>query len=173
VDLILVTHGHTDHYLNAPALARMNNAPVWAPAGLAQSMRTLGVLPVAQANRMNKGGSIQPFGPGGVRIIMTHSEHGSELLWHNDATGKDETHVGVEPAGFILEMEYGFRIWHTGDTTVFGDMKRLGEMYKPDLLLIPIGGGPNGMNPVDAATATRDLIKPAWQCRSTTAPRRS
>lgn len=160
VDLILVTHGHVDHYLDAPALARMNNAPLWAPAGLAQSMQTLGILPVAQANRMNKGGSILPFGPGGVRITMTHAEHSSELLWRNEATGKDETHVGGEPCGFVIELENGFRIWHMGDTGVFGDMRLLGEMYKPDLLLIPIGGGQFVMNPVDAAMATRDMIKP-------------
>ena len=64
VDLILVTHGHLDHFLDVPALARLNSAPVWAPAGLAQSMQTLGILPVPQANRMNKGASITPFGPG-------------------------------------------------------------------------------------------------------------
>jgi L-ascorbate metabolism protein UlaG (beta-lactamase superfamily) len=159
VDLILVTHGHTDHYLDAPALAKLNNAPLWAPAGLAQSMQTLGVLPVAQANRMNKGGSITPFGPG-VRITMTHAEHSSELVWRNPDTGKDETHVGGEPCGFLIEFENGFKLWHTGDTTVFGDMRLLGDMYKPDLLLLPIGGGPLVMNPVDAAMATRDLIRP-------------
>ena len=159
VDLILVTHGHLDHYLDAPALSKLNNAPVWAPAGLAQSMQTLGVLPVALANRMNKGGSITPFGPG-VRITMTHAEHSSELVWRNPATEKDETHVGGEPCGFVIELENGYRIWHLGDTGVFGDMRLLGEMYKPDLLLIPIGGGQFVMNPADAAMATRDLIKP-------------
>ena len=39
-------------------------------------------------------------------------------------------------------------------------MRLIGEMFKPDLLLVPIGGGQFVMNPVDAATATRDLIKP-------------
>jgi L-ascorbate metabolism protein UlaG (beta-lactamase superfamily) len=160
VDLILVTHAHTDHMLDAPALSKMNNAPVWGPAGLSQSMQTLGVLPAPLANRMNKGGSILPFGPGGVRITMTRAEHSSELVWRNEATGKDETHVGGEPAGFVIEMENGFRIWHMGDTGVFGDMRLLGEMYKPDLLLVPIGGGPFVMNPADAAMATRDLVKP-------------
>jgi L-ascorbate metabolism protein UlaG (beta-lactamase superfamily) len=159
VDLILVTHGHLDHYLDAPALSKLNNAPVWAPAGLAQSMQTLGVLPVPLANRMNKGGSITPFGPG-VRITMTHAEHSSELVWRNPATDKDETHVGGEPCGFVIELENGYRIWHLGDTGVFGDMRLLGEMFKPDLLLIPIGGGQFVMNPADAAMATRDLIKP-------------
>ena len=160
VDLILVTHGHLDHVLDAPALAKLTGAPLWAPAGLAQSMQTLGILPVAQANRMNKGGSITPFGAGGVRITMTHAEHSSELVWRNPATEKDETHVGGEPCGFVIEFENGFKLWHLGDTGVFGDMKLIGEMFKPDLLLIPIGGGQFVMNPADAALATRELIKP-------------
>ena len=160
VDLILVSHGHLDHFLDAPALAKLNNAPVWAPAGLSQSMQTLGILPAALANRMNKGGSILPFGPGGVRVTMTHAEHSSELVWRNPATDKDETHVGGEPCGFVIEFENGFRIWHLGDTGVYGDMRLIGEMVKPDLLLIPIGGGQFVMNPADAAMATRDLIKP-------------
>jgi L-ascorbate metabolism protein UlaG (beta-lactamase superfamily) len=160
VDLILVTHGHLDHFLDAPALAKMNNAPIWAPAGLAQSMQTLGIVPVPLANRMNKGGSITPFGPGGVRITMTHAEHSSELVWRNPETGKDETHVGGEPCGFVIELENGFRIWHMGDTGLYGDMRMLGELYKPDLLLVPIGGGQFVMNPSDAAFATRELIKP-------------
>jgi len=161
VDLILVTHGHLDHYLDAPALAKLTGAPLWAPAGLAQSMQTLGVLPVAQANRMNKGGSITPLGPG-IKVTMVHAEHSSELIWHNPATDKDETHVGGEPCGFIIEFENGLRLWHMGDTGVFGDMKLIGEMYRPDLILIPIGGGQFVMNPADAAMATRELIKPKF-----------
>ena len=159
VDLILVSHGHADHYLDAPALARLTGAPVWAPAGLAQSMQTLGILPVAQANRMNLGGTIMPLGAG-IKITMVHAEHSSELVWRNPASDKDETHVGGMPCGFVIEFENGKVLWHMGDTGLFGDMRFLGERYKPDLLLIPIGGGQFVMNPTDAAYATKELIKP-------------
>jgi L-ascorbate metabolism protein UlaG (beta-lactamase superfamily) len=159
IDLILVSHGHGDHVGDTSALAKMHNVPVWGPAGLLQSMAVLGMLPAAQANRLNLGGSITPLGAG-IRITSTYAEHSSELLWKNPATGKDEVHVGGEPCGFIIELENGFRIWHMGDTGVFGDMKLIGERFKPDLALMPIGGGPYVMNPSDAAFATRELIKP-------------
>ena len=159
VDLVLVTHGHFDHVAAAPASAALNNAPLWAPAGLSQSMVTLGVLPATQALRMNKSGTVMPVGPG-VKVTLVHAEHSSEYVWKNPASGKDETHVGGEPGGFIVEFENGFRIWHMGDTGVFGDMRLIAEMYKPDLVLMPIGGGQFVMNPVDAAFVTREFIKP-------------
>jgi L-ascorbate metabolism protein UlaG (beta-lactamase superfamily) len=108
---------------------------------------------------MNKSGTVTPVGPK-VKITLVHAEHSSELVWKNPATGKDETHVGGEPGGFIIELENGFKIWHMGDTGVFGDMKLIAEMYKPDLVLMPIGGGQFVMNPVDAAMVTREFIKP-------------
>ncbi len=81
-------------------------------------------------------------------------------MWRNPESNKDETHVGGEPCGFIIELENGLKLWHMGDTGLFGDMRMPGELYKPDLLLIPIGGGQFVMNPGDAAIATRDLIRP-------------
>jgi L-ascorbate metabolism protein UlaG (beta-lactamase superfamily) len=159
VDLVLVTHGHFDHVVDAPALAKLNNAPLWAPAGLAQSIGMLGMLPVAQSNRINRSGTITPLGPN-IKVTLVHAEHSSELVWKNPATDKEELHVGGEPGGFIIEFENGFKIWHMGDTGVFGDMKLIAEMYKPDLVLMPIGGGQFVMNPVDAAFATREFIKP-------------
>ena len=90
---------------------------------------------------MNKGASILPYGLGGVRVTMTHADHSSELLWRNPATDKDETHVGGEPCSLVIEFENGFRIWRVGDTGLFGDLRLIGEVVKPDLLLIPIVGG--------------------------------
>jgi L-ascorbate metabolism protein UlaG (beta-lactamase superfamily) len=160
VDLILVTHAHADHFSDAPELAKLNNAPMYGPAGLNQSLVTLGILPAALAPRFNKGGTITPLGPN-IKITATHAEHSSELVWRNPVTGKDETHVGGEPVGFIIELENGFKIYHMGDTGLFGDMRLIGDYYKPDLVLIPIGGH-YVMDPKDAAVSTRDMIRPKF-----------
>lgn len=160
VDLVLVTHAHGDHLGDGPALAKMHKVRLYGPAGLNQSLITLGVLAPELSVRMNKGGTITPLGPE-IKITMVHAEHSSELVWHNPATDKDETHVGGEPAGFIIELENGFKIYHMGDTGLFGDMAFIGQHYKPDLIMIPIGGN-SVMNPQDAALATNDYLKPRF-----------
>jgi L-ascorbate metabolism protein UlaG (beta-lactamase superfamily) len=159
VDLILVTHAHFDHFADAPALAKKHNAKIYAPAGLNQSIATLGILPEELVPRMNKSGTIKPWGDAGVKITMVHAEHSSELVWKNPQTEKNETHVGGEPVGFVIELENGLKIYHMGDTGLFGDMKLIGEYYKPDVVLIPIGGH-FVMDPKDAAFAINHWLKP-------------
>ncbi len=161
VDLILVTHMHADHFADAPELAKKNNAPIWTAGGQGQALAVLGYVPPALAPRFGKGGTIRPFGADGVKITATHAEHASELVWKNPETGKDTVQMGGEPVGFIIEMENGFKVYHMGDTGLFGDMKLIGEYYKPDLVLIPIGGHFT-MDPKDAAFATREWLKPKY-----------
>ncbi|MDJ0947797.1 MAG: metal-dependent hydrolase [Alphaproteobacteria bacterium] len=158
VDLILVTHAHGDHLGDAPALAKKLKVPIWAPPGLASSLAALRIVPAKLAPRMNKGGVITPLGPG-IKITMVRAEHSSELVWTNPMTKRKQVYVGGEPVGFIIEVENGFRIYHMGDTTLFADMAFIAEYYKPDLVLIPIGGH-FVMSPEDAAYATNTLLKP-------------
>jgi L-ascorbate metabolism protein UlaG (beta-lactamase superfamily) len=162
VDLILVSHAHFDHMADAPALSALHKAPVYGPAGLADTLATLGVMPAELLPRFNKGGIVYPFGMDSkIRLIATHAEHSSEYRWKNPDTGKDELRPGGEPLGFILELENGFKIYHMGDTGIFGDMKLIGDLYKPDLIFIPIGSH-FVMPPQDAALATREMIRPKF-----------
>jgi L-ascorbate metabolism protein UlaG (beta-lactamase superfamily) len=160
VDLILVTHAHGDHFEDAPALAKKHNAKIVAPAGLQSQMISLNIVPAELSYRTNKGGPAMPIG-GNIRITQVHAEHDSELTWTNAETKKRETHFGGEPVGFIIELENGFKIYHMGDTGVFGDMKLIGERHKPDLVMIPVGGH-FVLTPTDAAMVTRDWLKPRF-----------
>ena len=89
-----------------------------------------------------------------------YSLAGGGAAHENPETKKREVHVGGEPVGFIIKLENGFTIYHTGDTNVFSDMKLISDYYKPDLLLLPIGGHFT-MDPKEAALATK-LVNPKY-----------
>jgi len=156
IDVLLVTHGHTDHVADAPELAKLNNVPLYGPGDMNANMVALGILPPQLAPRFNKSGTVEPAA--GIKVTAVKAEHSSPLVWRNATTGKDETHAGGEPLGFIIELEDGYKIWHMGDTGLFGDMKFIAEYYKPDLVLMPIGGNFT-MGPKEAAYAARELIR--------------
>lgn len=161
VDLILVTHAHADHFGDSAALAKMNNAPLFNGGGIGQSIVALGLLPPELMQRFGKGGTIAPLGPNGPKITAVRAEHASEFVWRNPATSKDEVYYGGEPVGYIIEMENGFKLWHMGDTGLFGDMRLIADLYRPDLVLLPVGGY-STMGPRDAAMAMTEWVKPRF-----------
>jgi len=96
---------------------------------------------------MGKGGS-QKIGD--FEITMTHAFHSNSIDDHG------VRHYGGEPAGYIIRMPGGFKVYHAGDTALFGDMKLIGELYKPDLAMLPVGDRFT-MGPREAAYAIRLL----------------
>ena len=81
---------------------------------------------------MNKGGTLDVAG---VRVTMVRAEHSAG----GPVEGPGAVYLG-EPVGFVVELPDGTRVYHAGDTDLFGDMALIGELLRPDIAFLPIGG---------------------------------
>ena len=148
-DLLLVTHGHSDHFGDALALASRLR-PTW-PVIHEMSLWLARRLPGGgdAVVGMNKGGT---FAFGEIAVTMVGADH-SAGDWN---AGAETTLYLGEPAGFVVRLEDGTTIYHAGDTNVFSDMALIRELYRPSLALLPIGGHFT-MGPREAALAAELL----------------
>ena len=89
---------------------------------------------------------------GEISVTMTGADH-SAGDWNPG--GETTLYLG-EPAGFVIRLENGYTIYHAGDTNVTSDMRLIGELYRPNLALLPIGGHYT-MGPREAALAVELL----------------
>jgi L-ascorbate metabolism protein UlaG (beta-lactamase superfamily) len=147
-DLMLVTHGHFDHFTDALAIASrtrpawpcIHELSLWLGRNYAHKDTLVG---------MNKGGTVEA---GGIQVTMVHADHSAGDFY---AGSENPLYLG-EPVGFIVELENGFRFYFAGDTDVFSDMRLIAERWRPELALLPIGGHFT-MDPAGAAHAV-DLL---------------
>lgn len=142
VDLLLVTHGHGDHLGDAVELAA-RLGPTW-PAIHELALWAEPQARAATVIGMNKGGTVEAEG---LRVTMVHAEHSAGGPFEDGST----VHLG-EPVGVVLELEDGLRVYHSGDTDVFGDMELIRELHRPDIAFLSIGGHYT-MDPRGAAKA--------------------
>jgi L-ascorbate metabolism protein UlaG (beta-lactamase superfamily) len=145
LDLLLITHGHQDHM--ADALAVIASGRPRAVVAVHEIAVWLSDHNVAHVTGMNHGGTLETQG---LRVTMTPALHSSSV------TEGDTLLPGGAPAGYVLELENGFRLYHAGDTALFGDMALIRELWRPELALLPIGDHYT-MGPEAAAQAARLL----------------
>ncbi len=144
LDLMLITHGHSDHMGDALALAKKYQPHIISIFEISLWLEGKGV------------GNLHPMGKGGtqtlegITVTMTQAHHSSSIL------DEGKMVYAGEPAGYIIQFSTGYRMYHAGDTALFGDMKLIGELYRPKLALLPIGDLFT-MGPQEAAHAAKLL----------------
>lgn len=144
VDVMLITHGHSDHCEDVVRVARETGASVVAVYEL---MAWLGRQGVKNGWPMNIGGCQTIRGLDITMVAAVHSSSADD--------GGDTACVG--PAtGFVVRFEDGLTIYFAGDTALFGDMRLIGERYSPSIAFLPIGDRYT-MGPEDAAVAAQWL----------------
>jgi len=129
IDLLLLTHGHMDHIADAVPVAKKHSSIAIGMVEVIGWLQSKG-LKEDQGIGMNLGGSHKHAD---VTVSLTEARHSSGI------SDGDKTIYGGVPAGLIIAIDDGPTLYHAGDTTVFSDMKLIGELYHPDLAMLPIG----------------------------------
>lgn len=135
-DIVYVTHDHGDHLGDAITICKRTGAAFVSTYELGNYASENGVQNIVG---INIGGCVELKG---VKLHMVQA-------FHTSSRGA--------PTGVVLEGE-GKTVYHAGDTGLFIDMKLIGQLYKLDLALLPIGGYYT-MGASEAAEAVK-LLKP-------------
>ncbi|KMO11277.1 metal-dependent hydrolase [Methylobacterium platani] len=144
---ILVTHGHGDHVGDTVEIAAETGAKVVTNYDLCMWLASKGVT---QFEPMNTGGTVDV---GGFRVSLVRADH---------SAGMSEAGVTVPlglPNGVIVRAEGEPTVYHMGDTDIFGDMALIQEIYRPDVLMVPIGDRFT-MGAETAALAVKRFFRP-------------
>lgn len=124
-DIICVTHGHGDHLGDAVDIARRTGAVVASIVEMSSWFEKCGIKSIG----FNMGGTASIRG---TKITMVPAFHSSSI----GAPGLEFS--AAMAVGMVIDS--GKVVYHAGDTCVFSDMKLIGDLYKPDVALLPIGG---------------------------------
>jgi L-ascorbate metabolism protein UlaG (beta-lactamase superfamily) len=146
VEAVFVTHAHAHHAGDTLAIARQQPAQIVAVVETAAWLQRQGA-PAGQLVAANEGGTAEAAG---VKAHLVHAAHSGGIF-----EAGQPVYCG-KPVGYVFEFPNGPRIYHAGDTGLFGDMELIADLYHPDVALLPIGGIAT-MGPREAAHACRLL----------------
>jgi L-ascorbate metabolism protein UlaG (beta-lactamase superfamily) len=160
---ILVTHGHADHIGDTIVIAEKTGAMVITNYELSNWLAANGVKKI---DPMNTGGTVDA---GGFRVTLTRAYHSAAEIekWLRATRGEDVSKLpdsGVaiplgHPNGIVVRAKGEPTVYHMGDTDIFSDMALIAELYRPEIVMVPIGDRFT-MGAETAALAVHRFVRP-------------
>lgn len=162
IDLVIVTHAAFDHLGDSLYLAKRDSASLVCDYLVRQLAYAEG-LSKEQIKSCSYGGTVDREG---VSLRVLQAIHTSSVV---DDAGRPSTGI---PLAFLITTPKGLRIHHAGDTSLFSDMKLIGQLYRPHIGLIPVGAAApqygKDLPPAEAAQAAQwigcELAVPIHYC---------
>lgn len=119
IDIVLVTHGHSDHFNEAMSMKFLNNNPnvkLVCPYQINEKLKNNSSYVKVKNNIISIGSTVPNdtilhFGKMNLRVLRLN--HGS--YFEKDSTGQMvDLHAGVENLGYIIDLDE-FKLMHIGD----------------------------------------------------------
>jgi len=151
---VLVSHGHRDHLGDAIPICHRTAALLISTPEICAFAARHGIAYEKQSYGLNIGGTADY---GQFRVTMVPAWHTSDIQGPQYLLDRS-LEPGSGAVGFVLDFAGEHCVYYTGDTGVFGDMRLIGELYRPSLVILPIGGKYT-MGPREAAKAL-ELLRP-------------
>ena len=139
-DLVIATHGHSDHIGDSYRLAKQTGATFVGNFELCLVAEEHGLPLGERALPMNPGGTVKVAD---LQVTMTQAHHSQSLAPHvlkGELPENMVFHPDSAVSGFVLAYDNGITIYDTSDTCVFSDMQLIGQMHGPQIAIIPVGG---------------------------------
>jgi L-ascorbate metabolism protein UlaG (beta-lactamase superfamily) len=140
IDVLVLTHGHSDHAGSAVEICKQHGPPVVSIVEITGWLAKQGVEKGLEIPGINKGGTRTIDG---VSFTLTDARHSS--------SADDGSYLG-DPAGVVITLEDGYTLYFSGDTCAFMDMQLIARLHEPDIAILPIGDHFT-MGPREAAVA--------------------
>lgn len=133
---LVITHGHSDHTGDAADIAIRQQPKVFCNYDL--GVWLMGKVAAANGGEasgaafelMNTGGTVENDG---VSVTLTRADHSSGAL------EEGVSHALGSANGTIIRLPGAPVVWHMGDTDVFSDMAMIDDLWKPEIVILPIG----------------------------------
>jgi L-ascorbate metabolism protein UlaG (beta-lactamase superfamily) len=135
-DVVCVTHGHVDHLGDSIGIVQKTGAMLIGTPEIGYFAHRNGIEYGEGSCPMNPGGSTK-FGT--VTVTMTQAVHPTSIAgteWKVDKTAEPDGGA----VGYVLTFKDGIVIYIAGDTGIFGDMGLIGQIYRPQIAILPVGG---------------------------------